>query len=72
MNKTRKIVFTSLFAALCCVLTMVIKIPSPIGGFMNLGDAAVLSSGYFLGGAYGFFAAAIGSCLADVFSGYII
>ncbi len=72
MNKTRKIVFSSLFAALCCVLTMIIKIPSPLGGFVNLGDAAVLTSGYFLGGLYGFLAAAIGSALADIFSGYII
>lgn len=72
MNKTKRIIFTSLFSALCCVLTMIIKIPSPIGGFMNLGDAAVLASGWFLGGWYGFFAAAIGSALADVFSGYVV
>lgn len=72
MNKTRKIIFSSLFAALCCVLTMIIRVPSPIGGFMNLGDAAVLASGYFLGGIYGFFAAAVGSALADVFSAYVI
>lgn len=72
MNKTKTIVFSSLFSALCCVLTMIVKIPSPIGGFINLGDAAVLASGCFLGGGYGFFAAALGSALADVFSGYII
>lgn len=72
MNKTKKIVFTSLFAALCCVLTMIIKIPSPLGGYINLGDAAVLTSGYFLGGAYGFLASGVGALLADVFSGYII
>ena len=72
MEKTRKIIFASLFAALCCVLTMIIRIPSPLGGFINLGDAAVLASGCFLGGVYGFFAAGIGSSLADIFSGYIM
>lgn len=72
MDKIRKIVFSSFFAALCCVLTMIIKIPSLKGGYVNLGDAAVLASGYFLGGAYGFLAAGIGSALADVFSGYIV
>lgn len=72
MNRTKKIVFSSLFAALCCVLTMIIKVPSPIGGFMNLGDAAVLASGCFLGGGYAILAAALGSALADIFSGYII
>ncbi len=72
MSKTRKIVFSALFAALCCVLTMIIRVPSPIGGFMNLGDAAVLASGYFLGGTYGFLAAAIGSALADIFSAYAL
>ncbi len=72
MEKTRRLVFTSLFAALCCVLTMIVKIPSPIGGYINLGDAAVLASGYFLGGVYGFLASGLGALLADVFSGYII
>ena len=72
MDRTKKVVFSALFAALCCVLTMIVKIPSVLGGFMHLGDGAVLTAGYFLGGAYGFLAAAIGSALADVFSGYII
>lgn len=71
MEKTKKIIFSSLFASLCCVLTILTKFP--LGrGFINLGDAAVLASGCFLGGPYGFFAAGLGSALADIFSGYII
>ena len=69
--KTRKIVFSALFASLVCVATMIIKIPSPLSGYVNLGDSTVLLSGFVLG-PYGILAAAVGSCLADVFSGYLV
>ncbi len=69
--KTRKIVFAALFASLVCVATMIIKIPSPLSGYINLGDSAVILSGLALG-PYGILAAAVGSCLADVFSGYLV
>lgn len=35
-------VISGLFAALCCVATLVIKIPIMAGGYLNLGDAFVL------------------------------
>lgn len=59
-------------AALCCVATMIVKIPSPLKGYVNLGDCIVLLSGWILSPAYAFLAAGLGSALADVFSGYII
>ena len=31
-NTTKKIVFAALLAALACVATMIIKIPTPLGG----------------------------------------
>ncbi len=65
-------VFTSLFAALICVCTWVIKIPIPIGGYIHLGDAVVLLSGFLLGPFWGFLAAAIGSMFADIFGSYVI
>lgn len=71
-TKTQKIVIASMLAALCCVATMIIKIPSPLKGYLNLGDCVVLLSGWLLSPAYGFAAAGIGSALADVFSGYAI
>ena len=43
-----------MLAALCCVATMIIKIPSPLKSYLNLGDCVVLLSGWFLGSAYGF------------------
>lgn len=70
-SKTQKIVIASMLAALACVATMIIKIPSPLHGYINLGDCVVLTCGWLLGPAYGFLAAGIGSGLADVFSGYI-
>lgn len=72
MNTTKKIVTASMLAALCCVATMIIKIPSPFKGYMNLGDCTVLLSGFMLSPLYGFLAAGIGSALADVFSGYVV
>ena len=71
-TKTQRIVTASLLAALCCVATMIIKIPSPLKGYINLGDCVVLLSGWLLSPAYGFAAAGLGSALADVFSGYIV
>lgn len=72
MNHTRKLVIASMLAALTCVATMVIKIPSPLQGYINLGDCVVLTCGWLLGPVYGFLAAGIGSGLADVFSGYAL
>ena len=50
-QRTRMMVMTAVFAALACVATMVIKVPSPTGGYMNLGDTVVLLGGYLLGSA---------------------
>ena len=69
-NKIFKLVMSAMFASLVCVATMVIKVPTPTNGYVNLGDAIVLLSGWLLGPVYGVLAAAIGSCLADVFAGY--
>ena len=68
--KIRKLVLAALFAALCTVMTLVIQIPSPMQGYVNLGDCAVLLSAWVLGPVYGGVAAGTGSMLADLFSGY--
>lgn len=71
-NATQKLVFAALLAALTCVATMIIKIPSPLKGYMNLGDCVVLTAGWMLSPLYGFLAAGLGSALADLFSGYFV
>ena len=70
-TKTKRIVMAALFAALVCVATMIIKIPSPLKGYINLGDCIVLVAGWMLSPVFGFFAAGLGSALADIFSGYV-
>lgn len=71
-KKTKKIVMAALIAALACVSTMIIKIPSPLKGYLNLGDCIVLVAGWMLSPAYGFLAAGLGSALADILSGYVV
>lgn len=72
MNKNlTKLVLTALFAAMACVATMIIKIPTlGTNGYVNIGDTIVLLSAWIIGGVYGGLAAGIGSCLADLISGY--
>ena len=69
-TKTKEIVIAALMAALACVATMIIKIPSPLKGYLNLGDCIVLVAGWMLSPTFGFLAAGLGSALADMFSGY--
>lgn len=71
-TRTKNIVMAALMAALVCIATMIIHIPSPLKGYINLGDCIVLSAGWILSPAYGFLAAGLGSALADLFSGYVI
>ncbi len=69
-TKAQKIVIAAMLAALTCIATMIIKIPSPLKGYLNLGDCVVLLSGWLLSPLYGFLAAGLGSGLADLISGY--
>ena len=69
----KQIVMTALFAALACVATMSIRIPTPgTGGYIHPGDAIVILSGVILGPVWGLLAAGIGSALADLLGGYFI
>ena len=69
-SKVKKLVLAAMFAALATVMTMVIQVPSPMQGYVNLGDCAVLLAAWVLGPLYGGAAAGIGSMLADVISSY--
>ncbi len=70
-SHTIKIVYSSLFSALIFIGTWVLKIPLAFGYF-NLGDAFILLGAYFIGGGYAVAAAALGSVLADIMSGYVV
>ena len=69
-SNLKKLVLSALMAALTCITTMVIPIPTPSGGYAHPGDGFVLLSGAILGPIYGGLAAGIGSLLADLFLGY--
>lgn len=72
-SNIKKLTLAALFAAIICVATFVIKIPTPgTGGYIHLGDAFVILCGIFLGPVYGGLAAGIGSALSDLFGGYFI
>lgn len=71
-KQIRKTVLTGLFAALACVSTLIIHIPTVTKGYVNLGDCIVNISAWVLGPAYGAAASGIGSALADIISGYAV
>ena len=65
----RKLCLSAMFAAMCCVATMLIQFPT-VAGYTNIGEGMCLLAGFVLGPWYGFFAAGIGSGLADLLAGY--
>lgn len=71
-ENTKRMIWAGLFAALTAVATMVIRVPSPTGGYINPGDAMVILAAFLLGPGWGAAAAGLGSALADLISGYII
>lgn len=71
MKYLRLSVLTAVFAALICVATMLIPIPTFVtNGYVNLGDGVILLGSWILGPWFGFLAGGIGSALADLLLGY--
>lgn len=72
-DKTKRIVWAGLFAALTAAATfVVIPIPSMTNGYVNAGDALVILGSFLLGPGLGAIAAAIGSTLTDILYGYFV
>lgn len=72
-NNLKKLILAALFAALSCMATMSIRIPTPgTGGYIHPGDAIVILSGVILGPVWGFLAGGIGSALSDLIGGYFV
>ncbi|MEG1964391.1 MAG: ECF transporter S component [Clostridia bacterium] len=75
MNSTTKsvlqLVLIAMFTALTTVVTWFIQIPNPAtGGYVNIGDSIIFASAILLGPIPGFVVGGLGSCLADICSGY--
>ncbi|MCI9120564.1 MAG: ECF transporter S component [Oscillibacter sp.] len=71
-TQVRQLVTAGVLAALGCAATMALQVPSPTGGYVNLGDAVVLLGAYLLGPAYGAAAGGLGPAMADLLSGYAV
>ena len=71
-RSTLRIVLTSMFAALICVATMFIRIPTPgTGGYANAGDGIMLTAAFLLPPGCAAIAAGVGSMLSDLLAGYM-
>ena len=71
-EQTRTQVMTGLMAALGCMATLLLQVPSPTGGYVNLGDTVVLLGAYLLGPVFGSVAGGVGPAMADLLSGYAV
>jgi len=71
-ERLRLLTLTGMLTALTTVATIVIQIPTPTKGYVNLGDTIVNISAWILGGMYGGFAGGVGSALADIITGYVV
>lgn len=70
-KKIKIMVYTSLLAALICVATFMIKVPSVVtNGYVHLGDGFIFIAVILLGSKNGAWAGSIGASLADLMGGY--
>lgn len=66
----RTITIVALMSALIFVLTVLPHIPTPIGGYVHLGDVGVAFSALAFGPLPAAIAGGLGTALADISSGY--
>jgi uncharacterized membrane protein len=73
MDLKTKPILVIVLAGITAALTLMIRIPIPgTGGYLNMGDSAVVFCGLFLGGWWGALAGGLGSASADLFGGFFI
>jgi energy-coupling factor transport system substrate-specific component len=70
LTDPRTLALTGVMTAVIFALTRGVQIPTPIGGYVHLGDAGVLFTGFAFGPVVGTIAGALGTALADVTSPY--
>lgn len=67
---TRQLAATAIMGALTAVVTMFALPFTPTGGYFNLGDAVVVTTGLIFGPIVGAIAGGVGSALSDVLLGF--
>ncbi len=70
LTDPRTLALTGVMTAVIFALTRYVQIPTPISGYVHLGDAGVLFTGFAFGPVVGTIASALGTALADVTSPY--
>ena len=71
MRRLIEIALCGVMAALVCVATLLIQVPTPpTRGYINVGDAMIMVSALTFGPIVGGFAGGVGSALADILGGY--
>ena len=65
-QKLRNLVYTAMLIALCCVATLVIKIPTVTGGYLNAGDIVVVLAALLAGFVAGYVVEFLKGCAAVV------
>ncbi len=71
-KKISKIVNCAVFSAIILVATWLVKIPLPVVGYINAGDAVILLCSFIMGPIWGGVSGAVGASLADLLSGYAV
>ena len=70
-NRTAlRISLVAIMTAVVAVFTLIIRIPSPIGGYISLCDAAVSFAAYAFGPFPGLIAGGLGAAFADLVGGF--
>ncbi|MCR5176477.1 MAG: ECF transporter S component [Anaerovibrio sp.] len=70
-TKAYVLCLSAIFMAIICVATMIIQIPIPLG-YAHLGDCVILLSAMCLDTSHAVLVSAVGSMLADFFTGFAI
>ena len=70
LSEPRTLALTGVMTAIIFILTRAVQVPTPVGGYIHLGDAGVLFTGFAFGPVVGTIAGALGTALADVTSPY--
>jgi uncharacterized membrane protein len=69
LNNPRTLSMTAIMTALVMGLTLAHIAPTPVGGYIHLGDIAVYFAAFAFGPWVGLIAGGLGTALADVISG---
>ena len=69
-NKTKQLTENAMLIALTALVTLAVRIPTPTGGHVNLGDSVIFLSAIIFGSLRGAVIGGVGSAIADLIGGH--